>query len=152
VYFQILYYPPANGANERSEICVVSRGGNFFNKVKSLAHTYMVVRHLSVSLSVCLLVCLSVSLLVCLSVCLSVTHKHENISKTTEWILTKICTHILQKKSMSQNRGELTLNLTFSQFCYLLWRCKKKFKFFWLQVFLDILGASLAKKNGVPMS
>ncbi len=26
-----LCYPPANGANERSEICVVSRGGNFFN-------------------------------------------------------------------------------------------------------------------------
>ena len=40
----------------------------------------------------------SVSLLVCLSV----TNKHENISRTTEWILTKICTHILQKKSMSQ--------------------------------------------------
>jgi len=44
----------------------------------------------------------SVSLLVCLLVCLSVTNKHENISRTTEWILTKICTHILQKKSMSQ--------------------------------------------------
>jgi len=26
-----IIYPPANGANERSEICVVSRGGNFFN-------------------------------------------------------------------------------------------------------------------------
>jgi hypothetical protein len=25
-------YPPANGANERSEICVVSRGGNFFKQ------------------------------------------------------------------------------------------------------------------------
>jgi len=24
-------YPPVNRANERSEICVVSRGGNFFN-------------------------------------------------------------------------------------------------------------------------
>jgi len=28
---EYVVYPPANGANERSEICVVSRGGNFFN-------------------------------------------------------------------------------------------------------------------------
>jgi len=34
-------------------------------------------------------------------VCLSVTNKHANISRTTEWIFTKFCTHILQKKSMS---------------------------------------------------
>ncbi len=27
-----LVNPPANGANERSEICVVSRGGNFFKQ------------------------------------------------------------------------------------------------------------------------
>ncbi len=28
---KIKNYPPANRANEQSEICVVSRGGNFFN-------------------------------------------------------------------------------------------------------------------------
>jgi hypothetical protein len=28
------FYPPANEANERSKICVVSRGGNFFITVK----------------------------------------------------------------------------------------------------------------------
>ncbi len=28
---KITFFSPANGANERSEICVVSRGGNFFN-------------------------------------------------------------------------------------------------------------------------
>jgi len=31
-------------------------------------------------------------------------------------------------------------------------KMQKKFKIFWLQVFLDILGASLAKTIGVPMS
>jgi hypothetical protein len=41
---------------------------------------------------------LSVSLSACLLVCLSVTNKHANISRTTEWILMKFCTHILQKK------------------------------------------------------
>ncbi len=49
-----LSYPPTNGANDQSKICIVSRGGNFFHfGKKSLARTYMVVWHSSVSLSVC---------------------------------------------------------------------------------------------------
>jgi len=40
----------------------------------------------------------------CSSVRLSVTNKHENISRTTEWILTKICTHILQKNIKSPKK------------------------------------------------
>jgi len=35
LFYFLIIYPPANGANEKIKICVVSRGGNFFNFKKS---------------------------------------------------------------------------------------------------------------------
>ena len=103
----------------------------------------MVVRRSSVSLSVCLLVCLSV------------TNKHENISRTTERILTKICTHILQKKSMSQkNFGHPSMTLgginpEFDFFTIPLspLKMQKKFQIFLAPRVLWYTGSVFSQKN-----
>ncbi len=113
----------------------------------------MVVRCSSVSLSGCL----SVSLSVCLSVFLSVTNKHENITRTTKPILMKICTHISQKKNMSQkNFGHprMTLGWSNPEFDFFTiplspQKMQKKFQIFFAPSVSRYTGSIFSQKNWI---
>ena len=97
----------------------------------------------------------SVSLSVCLSVCLSVHDKHVNISRTTEPILTKFCTHIFQKKSMSQiffwlprvTLGWVNPDFDFFAIPLSPLKAQKKFQIFLTTSVLSYSGSVFSQKN-----
>jgi len=87
-------------------------------------------------------------------------NKYVSLSVYCLLVCLSVCTHILQKKSMYQKNfghprmtlGWMNPELDFFTILLSPLKMQKEFQFFWIQVFLDILGASLAKKFGVPMS